>query len=57
MTKSKQTSPQTPLHLVEVFGSSDIVDRVMNGDLEIGSQQALALGKLLHVDSSLFFNE
>lgn len=43
--------------LIKVFGSSDIVDKVMNGELEIGSQQALALGKLLHIDSSLFLNE
>ncbi len=44
-------------NLVGVFGSSDMVDKVMNGELEIGSQQALALGKLLHIDSSLFFYE
>jgi HTH-type transcriptional regulator/antitoxin HigA len=47
----------TKENLGEIFGSSDIVDQVMNGDLEIGSQQALELGKLFHVDSSLFFNE
>ncbi|KAF3887837.1 MULTISPECIES: helix-turn-helix domain-containing protein [Nostocales] len=44
-------------NLVKVFGSSDIVDKVLNGELEIDSQQALALGKLLYVDSSLFFSE
>ncbi len=40
--------------LVKVFGSSEIVDRVMSSELEITSQQAIELGKLLHVDSSLF---
>jgi HTH-type transcriptional regulator/antitoxin HigA len=43
--------------LVEVFSSLEIVDKVINGDLEISSQQALALGNLLHVDCSLFLNE
>ncbi|WP_407895918.1 type II toxin-antitoxin system HigA family antitoxin [Scytonema sp. NUACC26] len=42
-------------NLLEVFGSSDMVDKVINGELEIGLPEALALGKLLHVDSSLFF--
>jgi HTH-type transcriptional regulator / antitoxin HigA len=43
--------------LVEVFGSSDTVDKVINGELKIDSQQALALGKLLHIDSSVFLYE
>ncbi|MBF2063937.1 MAG: transcriptional regulator [Calothrix sp. C42_A2020_038] len=43
--------------LVKIFGSSEIVDKVMNGDLEINSQQALELENLFHVDSSLFMNE
>jgi HTH-type transcriptional regulator / antitoxin HigA len=47
----------TKENLVKVFGSSEIVERMMNGDLKITSQQALALGKLFHVDSSLFFIE
>ena len=43
--------------LVQVFGSSEIVDKAINGELEITSQQALELGNLFHVDSSLFLNE
>lgn len=41
-------------NLIEVFGSFDTVDKVMNGELKISSQQALALGKLLNIDSSVF---
>jgi HTH-type transcriptional regulator / antitoxin HigA len=43
--------------LVKVFGSDEIVEQIVDGDVEITSQQALALGKLFHVDSSLFLNE
>ncbi len=43
--------------LVQVFGSLVNVDKVINGELEITSQQALELGKLFHVDASLFLNE
>jgi HTH-type transcriptional regulator / antitoxin HigA len=47
----------TKENLVKIFGSDEIVERIVNGDLEITSQQALVLGNLFHVDSSLFFNE
>ncbi len=47
----------TKERLVEVFASSEIVDKVISGDLEITLEQALVLGNLLHVDSSLFLNE
>ncbi|WP_225225569.1 helix-turn-helix domain-containing protein [Komarekiella delphini-convector] len=40
--------------LVEILGSSEIVDKVINGELKISRQQAEALGKLFHVDASLF---
>ena len=43
--------------LVQVFGSLEIVDKVINGELEITIEQALALGKLFHVGSSLFLKE
>ena len=42
--------------LVQIFGSLENVDKVINGDLEITPQQALELGNLFHVDSSLFLN-
>ena len=47
----------TKENLVQVFGSSEIVDKAINGELEITSQQALELGNLFHVDASLFLNE
>ncbi|MEH2377174.1 MAG: transcriptional regulator [Nostoc sp.] len=40
--------------LVEIFGSSEIVTKVINGELGITKEQAEALGKLFHVDASLF---
>jgi len=40
--------------LVEILGSIEIVDKVINGDLKISRQQAEALGKFFHVDASLF---
>ncbi|MGB6296898.1 MAG: transcriptional regulator [Rivularia sp. (in: cyanobacteria)] len=62
---SKGTTGSMLLHLMEaqditkeslvlVFGSLENVDKVMNGDSEITSQQALELGNLFHVDASLF---
>ena len=43
--------------LIPIFGSLENVNKVINGELEITSQQALELGNLFHVDASLFFNE
>ncbi|AFY53181.1 putative transcription regulator containing HTH domain [Rivularia sp. PCC 7116] len=43
--------------LVQVFGSIENVDKVMNGDSEITSKQAQELENLFHVDASLFLNE
>ncbi|MFN6515368.1 MAG: hypothetical protein RMY29_012855 [Nostoc sp. CreGUA01] len=40
--------------LVEIIGSSEIVAKVINGELEITKEQAEALGKFFHVDGSLF---
>ena len=40
--------------LVEVLGSSEIVVKVINGELEIMKEQAEALGSFFHVDASLF---
>ena len=40
--------------LVEILGSSEIVAKVINGELEITKEQAEALGKFFHVDASLF---
>lgn len=46
----------TASNLVEVFGSSETVDKVISGESEINVEQAVALGKMLHVDYSLFLN-
>jgi HTH-type transcriptional regulator / antitoxin HigA len=43
--------------LVEVLGSSEIVTKVINGELEITKVQAQAFGKFFHVDASLFILE
>lgn len=43
--------------LVEIIGSSEIVAKVINGELEITKEQAEALGKFFHVDASLFILE
>ncbi|MBN3947445.1 MAG: transcriptional regulator [Nostoc sp. NMS7] len=40
--------------LVEILGSSEIVTKVINGELKITKEQAEALGKFFHVDASLF---
>ncbi|MEH2066508.1 MAG: transcriptional regulator [Nostoc sp.] len=40
--------------LVEILASSEIVAKVINGELEITKEQAEALGKFFHVDGSLF---
>lgn len=42
------------IDLIEIFGSSEIVDKVISGELEITKQQAEALGSFFHVDASLF---
>ena len=65
---NKSTPTSRMLHLMEaqektkesleqVFGSLENVDKVINGELEITLKQAEELGKLFHVDASLFFNE
>lgn len=43
--------------LVEIIGSSEILTKVLNGELEITKEQAEALGKFFHVDGSLFILE
>lgn len=43
--------------LVEILGSSEIVTKIMNSELEITKEQAEALGKFFHVDASLFVLE
>ncbi|WP_298911005.1 transcriptional regulator [uncultured Nostoc sp.] len=40
--------------LVEILGSSEIVTKIINGELVITKEQAQALGKFLLVDASLF---
>jgi HTH-type transcriptional regulator / antitoxin HigA len=44
----------TVANLVEVLGSDDIVNQLINGQIEITQKQAEALGKFFHVDVSLF---
>ena len=40
--------------LITIFASIENVDKVINGNLEITTQQAQYLGNLFHVDASLF---
>ncbi len=40
--------------LVAILGSSEIVAKVINSELEITPEQAKALGEFFHVDASLF---
>ena len=40
--------------LVSLFGSSDLVNKLINGDVEITKAQAEMLGNFFHVDGSLF---
>jgi HTH-type transcriptional regulator/antitoxin HigA len=40
--------------LVEIFDSSEIVTKIINGELEITKEQAEALGNFFHVDANLF---
>ena len=47
----------TKENLVQVFGCLENVDKVIDGNLEITSQQALELGSLFHVDSSIILKE
>ena len=42
------------LDLVTVLGSQDIVNKVLDGKLEIDRDRAKVLGDLFNVDSSLF---
>jgi HTH-type transcriptional regulator/antitoxin HigA len=44
----------TASNLVEVFGSSEIVNKIMSGESEISMEQAITLGKMLHVNYDLF---
>ena len=43
-----------PLDLVSLLGSEDALAAVMNGDREISTFQAKALGAFFHVDPGLF---
>jgi HTH-type transcriptional regulator/antitoxin HigA len=40
--------------LVPIFGSSELVSQVINGEMEVTQEQAEMLGNLFHVDASLF---
>ncbi|MEA5595292.1 transcriptional regulator [Rivularia sp. UHCC 0363] len=52
-----EAQDKTKESLVQVFGSLEKIDKVINGDLEITSQQAVELGNFFHVDANLFLNE
>ncbi|MBF2015864.1 MAG: transcriptional regulator [Rivularia sp. T60_A2020_040] len=52
-----EAQDMTKDNLLQVFGSLEIVDQVINGDLEITPQQAQKLGNLFHVDASLFMED
>ncbi len=43
--------------LIKIFGSLEIVEQVINGNLEITPQQAEKLGNFFHVDASLFIED
>jgi HTH-type transcriptional regulator / antitoxin HigA len=40
--------------LVSVFGSSELVSQVINGEVGVTQEQAEMLGKFFHIDASLF---
>ncbi|MCC5661060.1 transcriptional regulator [Nostoc sp. XA010] len=40
--------------LVQIIGSSEVLAKIIDGELEITKEQAEALGKFFHVDGSLF---
>lgn len=40
--------------LVPIFASSELVSQVINGEMKVTKEQAEMLGKLFHVDGSLF---
>ncbi len=52
-----EAQDKTKESLIQVFGSLEIVDQVINSDLEINLEQAQKLGNLFHVDASLFLNK
>ncbi|MBE9231609.1 transcriptional regulator [Cuspidothrix issatschenkoi LEGE 03284] len=41
-------------NLVPIFGLIELVDKVINGDVEVTKEQGEMLGNLFHVDASLF---
>ncbi|ALF53160.1 transcription regulator with HTH domain protein [Nostoc piscinale CENA21] len=43
-----------PSDLVEVLGSSEIVNRLLDGEQEITKEQAKVLGQFFHVEPELF---
>jgi HTH-type transcriptional regulator/antitoxin HigA len=43
--------------LVPIFGSSELVAKVINGEVEVTQEQAEMLGNLFHVDGSFFAHE
>ncbi|MFO5529338.1 MAG: type II toxin-antitoxin system HigA family antitoxin [Cuspidothrix sp.] len=40
--------------LVPIFGSIELVDKVINGDVDVTKKQSEMLGNLFHFDASLF---
>lgn len=44
-----------PIDLINILGSSKIVDKIVEGQQEITHTQAKALGKFFQVDPSVFF--
>ena len=41
-------------NLMPIFGSSELVSQVINGEVEVIQEQAEMLGNLFHVDAILF---
>lgn len=44
----------TAANLLEILGSEEIVNQVINGETRLTQKQAETLGKFFHVDESLF---
>ena len=43
-----------PADLIEIFGTMEMVTKLLNGQLDITKKQAEALGKFFHVNPGLF---
>jgi HTH-type transcriptional regulator / antitoxin HigA len=49
-----EESERSKADLVAVLGTEDLVDKILNGQDKINTEQARKLGEFFHVESSLF---